>query len=231
MKESMGRVHLLRAGLALLLCGLLVGVAWLYSWSQSGVPRGRPVAVQKPPENLTNFSGCPMEGTARSVAVKQLNEFKNRFTPAASPDPSITLVRILATGTDANRWSPHDEARITGYVFNVKPGGLETCNCGREDLLDTHIEVVADPGHTGPTDRMIVEVTPRWRAIEGDWETASLERELKGHWVEFTGWMMFDAQHANASRNTAPGNKRDWRATAWEIHPVTAIRVLAERPK
>jgi hypothetical protein len=41
--------------------------------------------------------------------------------------------------------------------------------------------------------------------------------------------MLFDVEHQNASENTAPGRERNWRATAWEIHPITSIEVV-QRP-
>jgi hypothetical protein len=37
---------------------------------------------------------------------------------------------------------------------------------------------------------------------------------------------LFEAEHKGESENTAPGRPRNWRATAWEVHPVTAVEVL-----
>jgi hypothetical protein len=51
-----------------------------------------------------------------------------------------------------------------------------------------------------------------------------------GRWVRVTGWLLFDAEHANAAENTAPGRARNWRASAWEIHPITAVEVVP-RPR
>ena len=97
----------------------------------------------------------------------------------------------------------------------------------------THIELVLDPMHNGGSARMIVEVTPRWRYImrEGgiDWSTRALRDQLLGRWVRVRGWMLFDAEHQRESENTAPGRPRNWRATAWEIHPVTSIQVVARQ--
>jgi hypothetical protein len=38
--------------------------------------------------------------------------------------------------------------------------------------------------------------------------------------------MLFDTEHVGESENTAPGSPGNWRATAWEIHPVTGITLL-----
>ena len=73
-------------------------------------------------------------------------------------------------------------------------------------------------------------MTPRWRAAlnaQGiDWSTATLQQTIEGHWVTVRGWRMFDAEHKAQAENTRPGGARNWRATAWEIHPVTAITIV-----
>ena len=113
----------------------------------------------------TTFDNCPPEGDAVSEKAIDLNKFKNRYTFPQSGDfaTDISLDKILEPGNDKDRWSSSKAARIKGYIYEVKSGGIETCNCKeREDAdKDTHIELVADPMQTGKTFRMIVEVTPR----------------------------------------------------------------------
>lgn len=91
-----------------------------------------------------------------------------------------------------------------------------TCACGGFD--------------TAENQRVIVEVTPKWRAymaqLGQDWSTATLSHTLKDHCAEFTGWMFRDSYHDDEAENTALGRPGNWRATAWEIHPVTAIKVV-----
>lgn len=183
--------------------------------------------------NIIAEQECPPEGSATRADLKELNKLKNRQgVPAAgSIDTAITLKKILQPGNDKSRWSTSKAARITGYVYDVKPGGVESCNCKTEekDRRDTHIELVADPMHTGKTLRMVVEITPHMREAEKkknvDWSTETLRSKLLGRWVTFTGWLLFDAEHASQAENTSPGRARNWRATAWEIHPVTNIEV------
>jgi hypothetical protein len=211
---------------ALVLVLSITTLTWAFvsfGWAQTGQP---------------TYNGCPMEGDARSPAVRALNRLKNRYT-APSPEqinPKITLATILAPGNDIGRWKVKDGAQIVGYVFDVKPGGIETVNCHARNLADrdTHIELVLDPMNTRAANRMIVEVTPRWRVLMGtqgmDWSTRALRDKLLGRWVRVTGWMLFDVEHKNEAENTAPGRPRNWRATAWEIHPVTSIEVVP-RPR
>jgi len=113
----------------------------------------------------------------------------------------MRVAAILQGGADAS---------IVAYVYNVKVGGEETVNCGETDSLyiDTHIEVVLGPQDTLKSSRLIVEVTPRWRAFlatQGeDWTTHALEQRLEGHWVRFTSWLFWDFEHADEAAHTNP---------------------------
>ena len=192
-------------------------------------------AQNKDSSNLEIYNGCGMEGDARSPGVQALNRLKNRYAAPQQIDPAITLAAILAPGRDTGRWKVKQGAEIVGYVSDVKVGGIESTNCHAPSAneRDTHIELVLDPMVGSPTQRVIVEVTPRWRAImaaqEVDWSTRALRDRLLGRWIKVRGWMLFDVEHQNASENTAPGRERNWRATAWEIHPITSIEVV-QRP-
>ncbi len=180
------------------------------------------------------FHGCGMEGDAKSAAARELNRLKNRFhAPApADYDHSVTLAALLAPGNDENRWDDSRAAEITGYVHDVKVGGIESTNCHARDQLnrDTHIELVLDPMRAEAAKRVIVEVTPRWRAMMkekgADWTTKALRQRLLGRWIKVQGWLLFDAEHERESENTNPGRAWNWRGTAWEVHPVTSIEIV-----
>lgn len=194
--------------------------------------------VPAPARAQDTYHGCAMEGDAAESNVQALNRLKNRYTApdTADIDSMVTLAALVRPGDDRARWDEGRGASIVGYVHDVKPGGIETVNCRARDVpnRDTHIELVLDPMSGVGSQRVIVEVTPRWRAMLAargvDWSTPALRRQYLGRWVRVTGWLMFDAEHANASENTAPGRPRNWRATAWEVHPITAIEVVA-RPR
>lgn len=185
-------------------------------------------------QNYDTYNGCPPEGDAKGTNDQNTNRLKNRyaFPTQADIDPSITLEKMLAPGNDENRFSEAKAATITGYVVKVnKKGSSETCNCHATSPLftDTHIELVLDPDHAGKQERVIVEVTPRMRAIMADkgedWSGQELQN-LLGKQVTFTGWMLWDWRHKKDAENTDPGDaKQNWRATCWELHPVTAIEI------
>jgi hypothetical protein len=164
-------------------------------------------------------------------AKRELNRLKNRTTlpTDADIDRAITLEAMLAPGADRTRWSHHRAGSIEGVVVRVHDAARESANCFSATRVDAHIEI-AQRFDAPPNQRIIVEVTPPmrdWAAEQGsDWSTATLQRELTGRRVRIQGWMMFDEEHDREAENTNPGRSANWRATAWELHPVTAIQVM-----
>lgn len=174
---------------------------------------------------------CPSEGFAVTPDGRAFMRLKNR---AGVPKPQdfderVTLESLLRPGEDYGRWSESRAGRIEGYVVEVGEGGVEAANCFSYRERDVHIHVA--PRADAPrTEWVVVEVTPRARrwALEwgGDWRAATLRQELVGRRCRFEGWLLFDREHADESEHTAPGARGNWRATAWELHPVTSIEVL-----
>jgi len=197
------------------------------------------VALAQEIYHESNGDTCDMDGTATSPAGKALNEKKNRFeAPKASDiDSTVSLTSMLAPADDVSRFDDTKGATIRGFVVDVKTGGKETCNCKASASVDkdTHIELVLS-SDAPEIQRVIVEVTPRLRAkmqAQGvDWSTQTLKSSqgIKGKWIEVTGWLMFDSMHVNEAENTNPGGNGNWRATCWEIHPITGMTVLDTPP-
>src|SRR5687768_12937488 len=174
---------------------------------------------------------CGMEGAATSAKHKALNSLKNRwvFPTEADFDSNCTLAAMLEPGEDHERWNTARAARISGWVVKVKGSGGESCNCGMTRSLDTdtHIDIALTPD-ADKTECVVVEVTPRIRKMMADqgidWRSSRLKTELLGRYVEFTGWLFFDAMHVGQAANTSTGSGQIHRATAWELHPVTSMQ-------
>jgi len=174
---------------------------------------------------------CPPQGAALSAVGREFMRLKNRSAPpgAGDFDGRVTLESLLRPGEDAGRWSESRAAAVEGYVVEVVEGGVEAANCYSYGRRDVHIHVAARPD-APPREWLVLEVTPRFaeraRAQGLDWTASGLRRELSGRRCRFEGWLLFDREHAAESENTAPGSADNWRATAWEIHPITGIEVL-----
>lgn len=168
---------------------------------------------------------CPSAGIALTTRARDLHRLKNRTSlPQATDfDSRVTLDALLQPGDDTNRWSTNHAARIAGEVIDVAYARPEATNCWNPCRRDIHIVVATRKGVV-KSEHVVVEVTPNLQ--RGDWSEKTLQAQLVGHWCEFEGWMYFDAGHAEESENISPGEPDNWRATAWEIHPVTKITVI-----
>ena len=174
---------------------------------------------------------CPSPGIGLTSSQRALHRLKNR---TAIPQPTdfdtrVTLDQLLQPGNDRDRWSTDRAARIQGYVIDVENAGAEAANCFHPCRRDIHI-LISNRKDATKSQQVVLEVTPKLgdcATEQGlDWSEKTLQAQLIGHWVEFEGWLYFDAGHAEEAENTAPGNPENWRATAWEIHPITKITVI-----
>jgi len=96
-----------------------------------------------------------------------------------------------------------------------------------------HIVIVEKKSYTKSKYHVIVEITPRLRnkvfeklGVENNKE---LRKKLIGMKVKVTGWLLFDEEHRLESFNIDPKDnkgRKNWRATCWEIHPITNIEVV-----
>jgi len=170
-------------------------------------------------------------GISFSGRMRALNKLKNRARPPqeADYDTQVTLNALLRPGNDRTRWVETSAARVEGYVVAVKDGSIESANCYSFFQRDTHRGLALGKDAT-PGERVELEVTPRtrvWAREQGwNWSTGALKSELVGHWCQFDGWLLFDTGHDEESENTNPGSAKNWRATAWELHPVTSVKVI-----
>jgi hypothetical protein len=168
---------------------------------------------------------CPSAGIALTTRARDLHRLKNRTSlPTVTDfDSRVTLDALLQPGDDRDRWSNNRAARVQGEVIDVAYARPEATNCFNPCRRDIHITLATHKG-AAKTEQVVVEVTPNFQ--RGGWSEETLQAQLVGHWCEFEGWMYFDVGHAEESENIFPGKPENWRASAWEIHPVTKITVI-----
>jgi hypothetical protein len=191
----------------------------------------------KPAPNHSSFTShgasCGAQGDGGDA---ETNLRKNRTdVPPAYHDVAFDAVATLsypAGPKHRHDWSPAQLAkiqryegtavRVVGYLVALKPqtgGSGESTNCHwtAASEVDWHIALVGAAGR-GEEESVVVETTPRIRRNHAGWKPA----RLKG-WVDadapvrISGWLMFDPEHRN--------HLGKYRATLWEIHPITKIEV------
>ena len=184
--------------------------------------------------SLDVFNECPLEGAATSTPKAELNKLKNRWRFRPSSMKAITLADMLAPGEDEDRFDTQDAVKVRGFIVSVKKASRgESTNCGAtdDDNTDTHIDLAANSSAsaTAEENRLIIEVTPRTRFEAGlnnlDWSHANL-KHLEGKCAEVGGFLFYDFDHVGQSRNDASPGSNIWRATLWEVHPITSIEEI-----
>lgn len=147
---------------------------------------------------------------------------------------------------------------VNGYLYYAQKGGTsESANCQLSDIddIDYHIGIGFDsalaakllakaakkPGALTDTDRskltktsVIVEMTPHYRAqFRHDW-SLDLVKSVLGRQVRVVGQLMADNEHNNTKDNCAHAGANQtscWRASIWELHPVTQFQVCKATSK
>lgn len=211
-------------------------------------------------DNYPNPFGttCSIDGKETATAKKKAwNRLKNRFNLGASTE-ALTFQDILNLRPYKNGSMPlsgnlnHGRfVSVVAYVRAAYPGGTggESCNCGAKGAktADVHINLVIDPStdEDDPNGKgvIVAEVTERTRRlaalgllnsnIGNDWKATTLKDKIRGRWVRFTGWLYYDDEHHTESWRVDPTDtvgRKNWRATAWEIHPIMGIELLPGKP-
>jgi len=170
--------------------------------------------------------------SSRSVQRSYLVEQKNRTDVPAHYEP-MTFADFLGLPAVGARYTSSDweivrrdtqrAVSLEGYiaeVIHVRDGATY----GRppdEGDFHVHLREAREPqcAPEGHRDRQIVtEVTPDFQPPKTGWSHDALralcERQVR---VRISGWLLHDYQHVR--------DIGDWRASAWEIHPVTNIEV------
>src|SRR5256885_15732444 len=121
-------------------------------------------------QNTIKIDGknCGLHGAASKTSkVYTLNSLKNRYAIPKKDDfdDQITF-DSLAHSADPNQFSTDNAVTLTGYVYKVKVGGVESCNCKTKNAKyrDTHIELTPNSTDTSAEFRVIVEITARMRS-------------------------------------------------------------------
>jgi hypothetical protein len=176
------------------------------------------------------FQGCPPEGKRGDGA---LNFLKNRVDAAVGHTPvslpwlsALPYPKAIARVPRAE-WTIEEEVAVAqwegmpisveGYIVGDKHSGPESCNCGGAGGFDYHLYLAMDPGEPKALS-VVCELGPRVVAQHPEWTPRIVAGLVAtGRYVRLSGWLMMDQEHVD--------QVNVYRATPWEIHPVTVIEV------
>jgi hypothetical protein len=192
------------------------------------------------PATIDDIAHCPDIGCGEN-GDRELNKAKNRTDiPTDSDVKTKTFANMRALAQPARWDTGQDRATIRtagkegtpvemmGFLFKVKKGGAESCNCdlSRGVNTDLHLVLLKDMDQ-GEATSVTAEITPRIRANgHSDWIFKNVN-DLEGEFVRVTGWLMLDTKHIRQA-HFLPNERLNTgfaRSTNWEIHPVTKLEV------
>ena len=184
----------------------------------------------RPTPQEETFKGCPAGGDGTDP---ELNRLKNRIDAVARPAATTvdTLLHLpWPAGVDSKhmaQWSAADRAQVDrsngaglqvdADLIRIQAEGAESPNCHSTTDIDYHMWIAAQPT-SDRTQAVIVEITPRMRALHPGWTLATFQQLARDKArVRVTGWLMLDPEHPDQVGKT--------RGTIWELHPVTKVEV------
>ncbi|MDQ2668522.1 MAG: hypothetical protein M3Z05_21385 [Gemmatimonadota bacterium] len=188
-------------------------------------------ALKPTPVNAP-FGECGPEGSQPDFV---LNRRKNRVDIAPWIDtPWPVIARLpwprLVGLRFRNQWTEGEQqevarfegapVRIEGYLEGFKLEGREPPNCYSDDpnARDYHLWLAEEP-RDARRRTIVVEITPRVRALHPNWTEAHLTMlETSRDRMRVSGWLMLDQMH--------PERVGLNRTTLWEVHPILQIDVL-----
>lgn len=209
--------------------------AWLVVRTAVAALCATALAFAQTPVATGNFDGCPTTGLGGDSS---LNVQKNRSGKPSGVKNSVSVPGLqglptvpASDGKTRANWptalratienQEENSAYFTGYIIKAIAEGKEACNCELAAARDhdVHVYMSDTKGVTNLGKSAIVEVTPRWRAVNPTWTAQNLQALATSHArVRITGWLLYDQEHWNMISSGQRG-------TLWEIHPITRIQV------
>jgi hypothetical protein len=205
-----------------------------------------------PIDDSCTFDGAASADTPQSAQNEAKNNFCSSGPPvnidfavlqqlqddAAKPGSGITfggdsqlpkdrsVLRDLPT--KAGALSEGMIVRLAAFVMdahysNVSKGESVNCKTGGKENNDIHIVLVEKTDEQDQCKSVTAEMSPHFRPDA--WTPDNLNQR-NAHLYRFTGQLFFDASH----RPCSPGGQGSpKRRSVWEVHPVYAVDVCADR--
>jgi len=171
---------------------------------------------------------CPLTGQATDAQTKKLNWLMNRASLPTDReiDKEISLESLLNSKDSAGLFSDRYAATVEGFVYSFEEGKAASCNCFSNDKMNwDYILYLSKDGKAKElSDCALVSITPASRRLHPNW-TPEYLKSLKGKQIKVTGWMLYNFPETRLSYESHPNALKLERHTAWEIHPVTDMKI------
>jgi hypothetical protein len=203
------------------------------------------------PDDGTNYhkNRADLPVTSHAVTVEAIRalpdtalwRFTNRKHWAAADSTLVVPYEGIAVTVEG--YFEIVKAQSTSAPSGTKKvGEAPNCHSWTEEDTDWHMALVADPSEHEAR-AVVVEPTPRTKRHNVGWTPAraqalavrrtpsSPRNEAGAARVRVTGFLMLDPVHPSHIRGQCAANctgKSFYRATLWEVHPVTRIEVLRD---
>jgi hypothetical protein len=172
---------------------------------------------------------CPPEGTSISDIGKRINVMKNRSVTPGIVNINITIDTLLkGMPEDTGRFKPNEMATITGYVLGADDAGPEPCNCFSKDTAKHNVLLYV--GHSlesGKDSVFVVEITSNYKNANRSFNADA----LFGKQITVTGYLMYNFDMKRYALNACKKCRTTDRKTAWEICPVTDVKITPAAAK
>lgn len=172
----------------------------------------------------TTGTDCPPEGKATDALTKHTNTLKNRDIINTKVDSTIVFDSIIRSGKeDTTRFKPTQYISVTGYVLAADEGGPESCNCFSKDSAAENVKLFLGHSLDSWKDSVfVIEITPKFGKLHPE-----IHPELLiGRHVTITGYLMYNTDAKKFALNVCKNCRVSDRKTAWEICPVTDVKVI-----
>jgi hypothetical protein len=172
----------------------------------------------------TSVANCPPEGKATDDLTKHTNTLKNRDIIRGKIDSTIVFDSIIRSGKeDTARFKPAEYVSVTGFVLAADEGGPESCNCFSKDSAAENIKLFLGHSLDSWKDSVfVIEITPKFSKLHPE-----VHPELMiGRKVTITGYVMYNPDAKRFALNVCKNCRVSDRKTAWEICPVTDVKVI-----
>jgi hypothetical protein len=172
------------------------------------------------------ISSCTLQHKSRITPAisRQIKTLRNRDISGIKINSSITLDTILkGCPEDTARFRISDYVSITGFVLGIDEEPYSFHNSSNRDSASHNIRLfIGQSIYSWKDSVFVAELTKKYMALH-----PNLNPDIFiGRKIILTGYMMYNFETRQQALNAFKKSHKTDRKTAWEICPVTNIKIV-----